>query len=118
VFLDLYLGAWLYTPNNNFQGRTRKQDPIATSQFHLSYNVKPKLWVAFNATLYAGGRTSVNGIRGDDFQRNSRVGGTLSYRLDRRQSLKFAYSRGAITTIGASFQSISVAYQYLWGRGL
>lgn len=118
VYLDLYLGAWLYTANNNFQGRTRKQDPIATSQFHLSYNVRPKLWVAFDATLYAGGRTNVNGIRGNDFQRNSRVGGTLSYRLDRRQSLKFAYSRGAITNIGANFQSISVAYQYLWGRGL
>ena len=116
--LDFYLGAWLFTANNNFQGRTRTQSPIASSQFHLSYNVKPKLWVAFDATFYAGGRTRVNGVRGNDFQRNSRVGGTLSFKLDRRQSLKFAYSRGAITNIGADFQAISVGYQYLWGRGL
>jgi len=88
------------------------------SQFHLSYNARPKLWVAFDATFYAGGRTSVNGLRGNDLQRNSRVGGTLSLKLDRRQSLKFAYSRGAFTTIGGAFQSVSVAYQYLWGRGL
>jgi hypothetical protein len=118
VYLDFYLGAWLFTANNNFQGRTRKQAPIASSQFHLSYNVKPKLWVAFDATLYAGGRTTINGVRRGDLQRNSRVGGTLSFKLDRRQSLKFAYSRGAFTNIGADFQSVSVAYQYLWGRGL
>ena len=116
--LDFYLGAWLFTANNNFQGRTRTQSPIASSQFHLSYNVKPKLWVAFDATFYGGGRTTVNGVRGDDLQRNSRIGGTLPYKLDRRQSLKFAYSRGAFTTIGADFQAVSVAYQYLWGRGL
>ena len=118
MYLDFYLGAWLFTANNNFQGRTRKQNPIATSQFHLSYNVKPKLWVAFDATFYTGGRTTVNGVRGNDLQHNSRIGGTLSIKLDRRQSLKFAYSRGAFTNIGADFQSLSVAYQYLWGRGL
>jgi hypothetical protein len=118
LHLDFYLGAWLFTPNNNFQGRTRRQSPIASSQFHLSYNVKPKLWVAFDTTFYAGGRTTVNGVRGNDLQRNSRIGGTVSFRLDRRQSLKFAYSRGAFTNIGANFQAVSVAYQYLWGRGL
>lgn len=118
LYLDFYLGAWLFTANNNFQGHTRTQAPIASSQFHLSYNVKPKLWVALNTTFYAGGRTTVNGVRGNDLQRNSRVGGTLSYKLDRRQSLKFAYSRGAFTNIGADFQAVSVAYQYLWGRGL
>ena len=118
LHLDFYLGAWLFTANNSFQGRTRRQSPIASSQFHLSYNVKPKLWVAFDTTFYAGGRTTVNGVRGNDLQRNSRIGGTVSFRLDRRQSLKFAYSRGAFTTIGADFQALSFGYQYLWGRGL
>jgi hypothetical protein len=118
MYLDFYLGAWLFTANKNFQGRTREQDLITSSQFHLSYNFRPKLWAAFDATFYTGGRTTVNGVRGDDLQRNSRVGGTLSFKLDRRQSVKFAYSRGAFTTIGADFQSFSVAYQYLWGRGL
>ena len=118
VYLDFYLGAWLFTDNKNSQGRIRKQHPIASGQFHLSYNARPRLWVAFDTTFYAGGRTFVNGVRGNDLQRNSRVGGTLSIKLDRRQSLKFAYSRGAVTNIGANFQAVSVAYQYLWGRGL
>lgn len=118
VYLDLYASAWLFTANNNFQGRTRKQDPIGGAQFHLSYILSRKLWVALDATVYSGGRTRVNGVRGDDLQRNSRAGGTLSYKLDRRQSLKFVYSKGVVTTIGGNFQSFSFAYQYVWGRGL
>ena len=118
MYLDFYVGAWLYTANNNFQGRTRKQDPILSTQFHWSYILSRKLWIAFDATFYTGGRTTVNGVRGDDLQRNSRVGGTFSFKLDRRQSLKFAYSKGAVTTIGGNFQSVSFGYQYLWGRGL
>ena len=118
IYLDLYAGAWLFAANNNFQGRTRKQDPIACVQFHLSYILNRKMWAAFDATIYSGGRTSVNGVRGDDLQRNSRAGGTFSYSLGRRQSLKFVYSKGVVTTIGGNFQSISVAYQYVWGRGL
>jgi hypothetical protein len=116
--VDFYLGAWLYTANSNFQGRTRKQAPIANSQFHLSYNVKPRAWVAFDAVFYTGGRTTINGVERADLQRNSRVGGTLSLKLNTRQSLKFAYSRGAFTNIGADFHTVSAAYQYLWGRGL
>ena len=113
VYLDLYAGAWIYTANKNFQGRTRKQDPIVGTQFHFSYIFSRKLWAAFDATLYTGGRTTTNGVRGADLQRNSRVGGTA-----RRQSLKFVYSKGVITTIGGDFQSVSFAYQYVWGRGL
>jgi len=118
AYLDFYAGAWLYTANNNFQGRTRKQDPIVSAQFHLSYIFSPKVWAAFDATIYTGGRTSVNGIRGDDLQRNSRLGGTLSYKLARRQSLKFAYAKGVVTTVGGDFQSVSFGYQYIGGRGL
>jgi hypothetical protein len=118
VYLDLYGGAWIYTANKNFQGGTRKQHPIIGTQFHLSYIFSKKLWAAFDATVYTGGRTTTNGVRGDDLQRNTRVGSTLSYNLAPRQSLKFVYSKGVITSIGGDFQSVSVAYQYVWGRGL
>ena len=118
MYLDVYGSAWLFTANHNFQGRTRKQDPIVGAQFHLSYIFNNKMWAAFDATVYTGGRTTVNGVRGNDLQRNSRIGGTFSYKLDRRQSLKFVYSKGVTTTIGGDFQSVTFGYQYLWGRGL
>jgi len=117
-FFDLYLGAWVFSENGNYQGRVRKQDPIASIQTHVSYGFKPRLWAAFDANFYTGGRTSINGIPGNNLQRNSRMGATLSIPVTKRQSLKFSGSTGAVTNIGADFISIGVAYQYLWGGGL
>jgi hypothetical protein len=115
---DLYGGVWLFTDNDDFQGRTREQDPIWNAQLHVSYNIRPRLWAAFDANFYEGGRTTVDGVEKADLQRNSRVGITFSAPLSRRQSFKFTYSRGAISTIGADFDAFAVAYQYLWGGGL
>jgi hypothetical protein len=118
LVLDAYLGVWLFTANNNYQGRTRTQDPIYNTQFHLSYNLTPRAWVAFDVNFYTGGRTSTAGIRNNNAQHNSRIGGTISVPLSSRQSMKFAYSFGAFTTVGGDFQTVSVGYQYLWGGGL
>jgi len=115
---DLYGGVWLFTDNDDFRGSTREQDPIWNAQLHVSYNIRPRLWAAFDANFYEGGRTTVDGVENPDLQRNSRVGVTFSAPLSRRQSFKFTYSRGAYTTIGADFDAFAVAYQYLWGGGL
>ena len=116
--LDFYAGAWLFTANNNFRGQVREQKPIGTTQFHLSYNLRRRLWVGFDANFFVGGRTSVDGVRRLDLQRNSRVGTTVSVPLSRRQSVKVALSTGAFTTIGADFNAFAIGYQYLWGAGL
>jgi len=115
---DVYGGAWLFTTNENFQGRTKSQKPIGTAQFHMSYDLAPRLWVAFNANFFTGGKTRVDGTERMDFQRNSRLGTTVSIPVDRRQSVKIAFSTGAYTTIGGDFNSVAIAYQYLWGAGL
>jgi hypothetical protein len=117
--MELYAGAWLFTDNTDFlDGNTREQDPIGSAQLHLLYTFKPRLWVAFDANFYTGGRTKVGGVLNLDLQKNSRVGVTLSLPVRARQSLKLAYSRGAYTTIGADFQALVVGWQYLWGAGL
>ena len=117
--LELYVGAWLFTDNKNFFGGSiREQDPIGSAQIHLLRTFKPRMWIAFDANFYAGGRTTVDGTLNLDLQRNSRLGATYALPLDARQSLKFSYSRGAYTTIGADFHAIGFAYQYLWGGGL
>jgi len=115
---DLYFGVWIFSVNDNYQGRARKQDPITSAQTHVSYSIRPRLWIAFDANFYTGGRTSVDGVPKNDLQRNSRLGGTISIPVTKRQSLKFSGSSGAVTNIGADFVSLGVAYQYLWGGGL
>ena len=54
--LDVYAGVWLFSANDNFLGRTREQDPLASTQVHLIYTVRRGLWVAFDANFFAGGR--------------------------------------------------------------
>lgn len=117
--VELYMGVWLFTDNDDFfQGKLREQDPIGSAQVHVLKTFKPRLWAAFDANFYAGGRTTVDGRLNLDLQRNSRVGATLSLPAGRRQSLKVSYSRGAYTTIGADFHAVAIGYQHLWGAGL
>jgi hypothetical protein len=116
--LDAYAAAWIYTTNNDYQGGTRSQEPIYNSQFHLSYDVRPRFWLAFDANFYRGGLTTRNGVTGNDLQKNSRIGTTASFPLARRQSIKASFSAGAVTRIGGNFKTVSVGYQYLWGGGL
>jgi len=118
LVLDAYAAVWLYTANNNYRGQTRTQTPIANAQFHVSYDVKPRLWLAFDANFYRGGQTTIGGVARNDLQRNSRMGATTSVPLTRRNSLKASYSAGAITRIGGNFRTVSFGYQYLWGGGL
>ena len=115
---DAYVGAWLFAANPDFLGKVRTQEPIASMQVHVSYNIKPRFWAAFNTNFYAGGRTSVDGVRRFDMQRNSRVGATVAVPLTRRHSVKCSVSSGARTSVGASFTSIALGYQVMWGGGL
>ncbi len=117
--LEFSAGVWLFTDNTDFfGGKTREQDPIGSFQFHTLYNFKPGMWLALDLNYYNGGTTKVDGLKNLDLQQNSRAGLTFMLPLNRRSSLKFAYSRGARTTIGAAFDAIAVGYSYVWGGGL
>lgn len=108
-------GVWLFTDNTNFYGgRTRSQDSITSLQAHVIYTFKPRMWLAFDANFYNGGRTSVDGVPKADLQQNSRVGLTFALPVTKTQSLKFSFSRGAVTSIGADFNSFGMAWQYVW----
>jgi len=115
---DLYSGVWLFTTNNSFYpgNSVRVQDPLYTFQTHLSYNITPRAWVAFNATFYTGGQSSVNEVYKDDRLSNSRIGATLSLPVLKRNTIKIAFSKGAIIRIGADFSTISVGWTSVWFR--
>lgn len=114
--IDAYAGVWLFTTNHSFYPGTytRRQDPMLTFQYHLSYNIRPRMWVALNATFYTGGQSSVNKVYKDDRQSNTRIGGTLALPVGKRHVLKIAYSKGAIIRIGANFSTISVGWTTSW----
>jgi hypothetical protein len=114
-FFEGAAGVWFFTDNDNFfGGRQRSQSPLPVLQGHAGYSWKPGLWLAGDVTYYTGGRTSVNGVEGQDLQRTVRYGVTLSVPLATQWSAKFAWSTGLTTRVGGNFQTFSVALQYRW----
>lgn len=110
-------GVWLFTDNHQFApDRTREQDPVLATQFHLTHRFTPGMWLSANANFYVGGRTTVDGLPNLDLQRNSRVGATFSKALRPGHAIRASISRGAYTTIGADFTAIAVGYNYAWSR--
>jgi hypothetical protein len=115
--VELMAGVWLFTVNTDFSGgHTRGQDSIASVQAHLTYRFGPRIWLAGDANFYKGGRTTLDGVKHFDLQRNSRVGSTFSWALDQHHSLRASISQGAYTTIGGDFTSTAVGYNYAWAR--
>jgi hypothetical protein len=113
--LELAGGAWLFTPNNNFFGGSRReQKPLASLQGHLIYTLRPRMWLAVDGTYYNGGRTIVNKIINSDQQNNSRFGATISYPLSRKQSLKVAWAKGLIARFGGNLNTVAVGWQFTW----
>lgn len=111
---DAIAGAWFFEDNDNFfGGRHREQEPLASVQAHVSYTFRPRLWLALNATYYDGGRSTLDGVKKDDRQSNSRYGLTLSVPVAQRQSLKLNWNDGASTRIGSDFSTWGIAWQYM-----
>jgi len=114
--VDVYSGIWFFTDNTSFYpgSSKRSQKPMGAFQGHLSYNIKPLFWVAFNATFYTGGTSTINDEINDDRQANSRVGITVALPVGKRNSLKFSVSRGAIVRIGQNFTTFAVGWTTSW----
>jgi len=111
--IDLYAGIWFFTTNDSFYPGTsvRSQDPMGSFQAHLSYNIKPTMWVALDMTFYTGGMSTVDEVDMHDRQSNSRIGATMVFPLGRLNSVKMALSTGAIIRYGADFTTLSVGWQ-------
>ena len=121
--LDGYAGAWFFTTNNDFFSRnsfyagtrSQSQAPIVSFEGHLSYDVKPRLWLSLDGNFWFGGKTTVNGVENSlSEQTNSRIGGTVSVPISRHPSLKFSYDNGTYIRFGGNYQSVSAAWQYSW----
>jgi hypothetical protein len=113
---EAYVQGVFFTPNRDYLvTSTLRQSAILAAQAHVSYTLRPRLWVALDALYAWGGRTHVDDVARDDLQKNSRVGASLSVPLARHQSLKLSFSSGLTTRIGADFDTFGIAYQHSWG---
>ena len=114
--VDVYAGLWLFTNNGSYYPGTsqRTQARMEALQAHVSYSLSLKAWAAFDATWYAGGEASVDGVPKGSRESNSRVGATLVFPIGSRHAIKVAGSTGAIVRSGADFTTFSVGWQTGW----
>jgi hypothetical protein len=121
--LDGYAGVWFFTTNPEsfshnqyFPGvRSKRQSPVTALEAHLSYDVRPRLWISVDANFWEGGEVTVNGVaHSASYQRSSRVGITASIPLTAHQSIKLSYSDGAYVRYGGNYQEILASWQYGW----
>ena len=117
--LELTGGISFYTVNDDFyQGKTRSQAPIGSIQGHLNYNFKKGIWAALDGTYYWGGHTTVDGVQGDDLQKNTRLGLTVSIPVNIHHSIRLNLSTGVSTRTGSDYDVAGIIWQYRWGGGL
>ncbi len=112
--IELQVGGWFFTDNQDFLGQKLEQDPILTGEFHLIYRIRPGLWAALDSNYYWGGRTTVADQQQFNLQRNSRIGGTISVPIMGGHSLKFSADFGISVDFGGDYTSFGLAYQYSW----
>jgi hypothetical protein len=117
--LDGYAGVWLYTTNpSSFDGpaiKPQSEAPVGSLEGHLSYDLKPRLWVSLDGNFWWGGISSLSGVQNlQTKQTGSRIGGTASFPISKHQSIKVSYSDGTYIRFGGNYQSVSAAWQYSW----
>lgn len=111
-------GTYSETNESFFGGQTRRQDPVYSLQGHVIRGFQSGVWLALDWTYYRGGATVTDGVANRNLQANSRAGLTLSYPVNRKQSVKVAVSTGVATRTGSDFDTWAAAWQYRWGAGL
>jgi len=117
--IELSTGVFFFSKNDDyFGGKTLEQDPVSTTQVHVTYNLGRGVWAALSGTYDYGGRTTADGIRRDDLQKNSRVGATIALPVNRGNSIKLFASSSIYTSSGSDFDLVGIVWQYRWGHGL
>jgi hypothetical protein len=117
--LEAAAAVTLYTDNDDFfNGNTRSQAPLYSVEGHVIYNAPSGIWGSLDLTYFGGGRTTINGTLNNDLQQNWRLGGTLTFPVDRFNSIKVYASSGVAARTGNDFDLIGLAWQVRWGAGL
>lgn len=115
VYAEAYVGTWFYTNNNNyFGGNELKQNPTLSFQAHASYYFKNQMWVGFNTNWYEVGEVAINDVYSDDSQKDWRVGATFSVPITKTQALRLQYHTGIYANLGLNYDSLTLAYQYVF----
>jgi hypothetical protein len=112
--LELELGAWFFTDNDDFVGLRREQKPIGAAELHLVHRFSRGFWGSADLNYYTGGQTTLAGDLKDDLQRNATAGLSLVFPLGGGQAIRVGYSGGSVSVSKNSFRNFQLVYQKLF----
>lgn len=117
--LECSTGVFFFSSNEEyFDGKTLDQDPVSATQVHATYNLSHGIWAAVSGNYDYGGRTKIDGVRGEEVDKNSRMGATFALPVNRNNSVKLFASTSIHTSRGSDFDLFGIIWQYRWGQGL
>jgi hypothetical protein len=117
--LELAGMATIYTSNTNFLGsNTLSQNPLYSSEAHVIYYFQNMAYVSADAIYFTGGQKYVNGTAIAGAQENWRFGSTMSYPIDKHNSIRLTGSKGVYSNTNTDYTALGISWQYRWGGGL
>ena len=117
--LELAGAGIFYTSNTNFMGgNSLSQNPVYSTQSHAIYYFQNTAWISVDATYFTGGQSYLNGNPISGNQENWRFGSTISYPVNKHNSIRLSASTGAYSRTNNSYDLYGISWQYRFGGGL
>jgi hypothetical protein len=117
-FFELAATVWLFTKNDDFfGGQTLEQQRLSSIKGSIIRGFKPGLWAAFSVGYGTGGKSILDGIPKNTYQKNWRFGASVSVPTWRGQAIRlFAFS-GVRQRVGNDSDVFGALYQITWMGG-
>ncbi len=112
--LEADLGGWFFGDNDDFVGFNKEQKPIIALQTHIIHRFSPGVWASLDASVYKGGRNSLDGRKLDDLQRDSKFGFTVVFPIARTHVFKLGYSKGSTIDSDEDFDVYQLVYSRIF----
>ncbi len=113
--LEGQIKSWFFTQNQDFfNGGTVTQNPLFSAQLHLTYIFKPGVWLSGSVGQTNSGVTYINGIEQEKINTNTKYGLTFSYRVNKKNGLKIAFTNGIPNQYAFDYTSLVIFYNFLW----
>lgn len=116
---ELAGAATFYTSNASFRGgNSLSENPVYSTQTHAIYYFPSTAWISADATYYIGGQSYLNGVALNSSQENWRFGTTMSYPVNKHNSIRLSASTGVYSRTNNSYDLLGISWQYRFGGGL
>ncbi len=114
-YIEYAINTWLYATNDAFwSGNKLKQKPIGTFKVNVIKSFSKGIWAALGARYAFGGRSIVNDEERDANISVLRLGAIVVVPVHPQHSLKLTVLTARRFEEGADFDSIGLAYQFMW----